>query len=149
MVIHSHHWGIVFKFPFIVFSQFDWSYLQCWLNNVWSEWGKWDEFIWEPTSLVNAHFLLNLWLYRHWQGNVSVIMDNCSHDIINKYNFLEDKVSYSSQSPLIPTTDVRDATGCLPKSLLFLLIETQWCSVTRILSAFRDVKPLYQPEKEG
>ena len=37
--------------------------------------------------------------------------------ILTNYNFLEDKVSYSFLSPLVPNTDITDTTGCLPKPL--------------------------------
>lgn len=64
--------------------------------------------------------------FKTLMGHVLAIMDNSNHDI-NKLNFLEDKVSYSFLSPLIPNADVIDTIGFLSKSLSPLPIETQLC----------------------
>lgn len=150
-MISSHHWGIVFKFPLIVFSQFDWLNLQCWLNRMsWSEWREWDEFVWESTSLANVSFSFKPIILKTFIGHALVIMDNCSHDI-NKLISLKIKVLYSSLSALILNTGISILLIIYssPFSPSPLPIGTQLCWGIKVLSAFLDIEPLFSPEGQG
>lgn len=114
------------------------------------------KWVWESTSLFNVSFSFKPMTLKTLTGQCISYHGQNNHDtiffrnIINKYNFLEDKLSYWSLSPLIPSTDVINVIiYSNPFSSSPLPIETQLYSGTTIQPAFRDVNPLQQLGKRG
>lgn len=84
----------------------------------WSEQREWNEFVWLSISLANVSFPFKPMVLKTFIGQCTGYHGQNVVILLINYNFLEDKVFYSSLNPLIPSIDVVDTIGYLPKFLL-------------------------------